>query len=80
MPRVSEIEEDGGDPILKKIFASQRETFGDLLNPTKVMAHCPPILRAAGALGAAIAESGQLPAKLLPLVYLRVASINGCPF
>ena len=48
MPRVSEIEEDGGDPTLKAIFDRQREMFGGLLNPTKVMAHCPPILRAAG--------------------------------
>ena len=42
MPRVSEIEEDGGDPTLKAIFDKQRELFGGLLNPTKVMAHCPP--------------------------------------
>lgn len=62
MPRVSEIEDDRGDPILGEIFRRQREMFGELLNPTKVMAHCPPILRAAGALGAAIAQSGQLPA------------------
>jgi alkylhydroperoxidase family enzyme len=44
------------------------------------MAHCPPILAAAKALGAAIEQSGRLPKGLLPLVYLRVASINGCPF
>ena len=80
MPRVSEIEEDGGDPTLKAIFDRQREIFGGLLNPTKVMAHCPPILRAAQALGASIEQSGQLPRALLPLVYVRVATINGCPF
>ena len=80
MPRVSEIEDDGGDPTLAEVFRRQREMFGDLLNPTKVMAHCPPILRAAGALGAAIEQSGQLPKGLLPLVYLRVATLNGCPF
>ena len=80
MPRVREIEEDGGDPILKDLFAKEREAFGDLLNPTKVMAHCPPILEAAKALGAAIGRSGQLPKGLVPLVSLRVASINGCPF
>jgi alkylhydroperoxidase family enzyme len=68
MPRVSEIEEDGGD------------VFGGLLNTTKVFAHCPPILRAAKLLGASIEQSGQLPKELPPLVYLRVASINGCPF
>ena len=80
MPRVSEIEEDGGDPILKASFDKQRELFGHLLNPTKVMAHCPPILRAAGLMGRAIEQSGQLPKGMLPLIYLRVASINGCPF
>ena len=80
MPRVSEIENAGGDPILSELFAKERAAYGDLLNPTKVMAHCPPILRAAQALGASIEESGQLPKSLLPLVYLRVASINGCPF
>jgi alkylhydroperoxidase family enzyme len=80
MPRVSEIEEDGGDAILKEVFDRQRELFGELLNPAKIMAHCPPILRAAQALGAAIDKSGQLPKELLPLVYLRVATLNGCPF
>jgi len=80
MPRVREIESEGNDPTLKEFFQKERDAFGGLLNPTKVMAHCPPILRAAKALGASIAESGQLPKALPPLVYLRVASINGCPF
>ncbi len=80
MPRVSEIEEEAGDPVLAAVFEKEREIFGDLLNPTKVMAHCPPILRAAKLLGASIEQSGQLPKALLPLIYLRVASINGCPF
>lgn len=80
MPRVREIEEDGGDATLAQVFEKEREIFGDLLNPTKVMAHCPPILRAAKLLGASIEQSGQLPKELLPLIYLRVASINGCQF
>ena len=80
MPRVSEIEEPGDDPALKQIFEREREMFGDLLNPTKVMAHCPPILRAAKLLGASIEQSGRLPKALLSLINFRVASINGCPF
>lgn len=80
MPRVREIEDDGGDPILKELFARQHELFGGLLNPTKVLAHCPPILKAAAQLSASIEKSGRLPAELLPLLYLRVALINGCPF
>ena len=80
MPRVKEIEDDGGDPILKEIFAKERETFGTLFNTTKVFAHCPPILKAAKQLSLSIERSGLLPADLVPLIYLRVALINGCPF
>jgi len=80
MPRVSEIEDAGGDPVLAEIFEKERAAFGDLLNPTKVMAHCPPILRASKLLGASIEQSGLLPKALLALVNFRVASINGCPF
>ena len=80
MPRVREIDDDGGDPILREVFAREREIFGDLLNTTKVYAHCPPILKAAKQLSVSIEKSGLLPADLLPLVYLRVALINGCPF
>jgi alkylhydroperoxidase family enzyme len=80
MPRVQEIEDAGGDPILEEVFARDRTAYGDLLNPTKVMAHCPPILRAAKMLSASIAQSGTLPKGLPDLVSLRVAAINGCPF
>jgi hypothetical protein len=80
MPRVKEIEDEGNDPILTELFAKERELFGAVLNTSKVYAHCPPILKAAKQLSASIERSGQLPAALLPLVYLRVALINGCPF
>jgi alkylhydroperoxidase family enzyme len=80
MPRVREIEEAGGDPTLTEAFERDRKVFGYLLNPTKVMAHCPPILAAVRALGQAIDRSGQLPPTIVSLANLRVASINGCPF
>jgi alkylhydroperoxidase family enzyme len=80
MPRIREIEDPGDDPILKEIFAKERELFGALLNPTKVQAHTPGVMKAAKQLAAAVERSGLLPPQLLALVYLRVALINGCPF
>ena len=80
MPRVKEIDDAAGERILEDLFAKERALYGDLLNPTKVMAHCPPILRAAKMLSASIAQSGTLPKGLAELVSLRVAGINGCPF
>ncbi|HEY7542665.1 MAG TPA: hypothetical protein VIF11_21150 [Methylomirabilota bacterium] len=80
MPRVREVEDPGDDPILKDTFARETETFGFVLNTTKIQAHTPGIMKAAKQLSAAVERSGLLPAELLALVYLRVALINGCPF
>ncbi len=80
MPRVSEISDAGGDPILEHVFATERRQCGELLNPTKVLAHCPPLLSAMKTLYAAFQKSGLVSGALLALVYVRVSSINGCPF
>jgi alkylhydroperoxidase family enzyme len=80
MPRIREIDDPGDDPILKETWARQQEVFGAILNPTKVQAHTPGIMKAAQQLSVAVERSGLLPPQLLALVYLRVALINGCPF
>jgi len=80
MPRVPEIDQPGDNPVLQEVFAKERETFGFILNTTKIQAHTPGIMRAAKQLAAAVDRSGLLTRELLPLVYLRVALINGCPF
>ena len=80
MPRVREIEDPGDDPVLKEVFAKETDTFGFVLNTTKIQAHAPGIMKAAKQLSAAVERSGLLPPELLALVYLRVALINGCPF
>lgn len=80
MPRVPEIENPGDHPILKETWAKEQEVFGFVLNTTKIQAHTPGIMKAAKQLSAAVDRSGLLPKDLLPLVYLRVALINGCPF
>jgi len=80
MPRVREIEEPGEDPILQEVFARERDLFGFVLNPTKVQAHVPGIMKAAKQLSVAVDRSGLLPKDLLALVNVRVALINGCPF
>ncbi|HEX6209779.1 MAG TPA: hypothetical protein VF136_03315 [Methylomirabilota bacterium] len=80
MPRIREIDEPGDDPILQEAWAREQEIFGAILNTTRIQAHTPGIMKAAKQLSAAVERSGLLPSALLPLVYLRVALINGCPF
>jgi alkylhydroperoxidase family enzyme len=80
MPRIREIEDPGDDPVLKETWAREQQVFGAILNPTKIQAHTPGIMKAAKQLSAAVERSGLLSPQLLALVYLRVARINGCPF
>jgi alkylhydroperoxidase family enzyme len=80
MPRVSEIDGDRGDPTLQPIFAQDRELFGGPLNPTKIYAHRPPVLKAMRDMAEAIERGGLIDSQLRSLVYLRVALLNGCPF
>jgi alkylhydroperoxidase family enzyme len=80
MPRVSEVLDAGDNPVLGKVFDAETEMYGQVLNTTRVMAHCPPVLAAAKALYASFARSAELPAALHALVHVRVATLNGCPF
>jgi alkylhydroperoxidase family enzyme len=80
MPRIREIDDPGDDPILKETWAREQQLFGAILNPTKIQAHTPGIMKAAKQLSVAVERSALLPPQLLALVYLRVAVINGCPF
>ena len=76
MPRVREIEDDGGDPTLKELFERERAVFGGLLNTTKVLAHCPPILRAAKQLGSEVQRRAmQLATLLEPLLIVAMGAV-----
>jgi len=80
MPRVSEIEDDHGEPTLQPIFAKERELFDGPLNTTKIYAHRPPVLKAMKDMAEAIERGGLVDSQLRSLVYLKVALLNGCPF
>ena len=80
MPRVSEIEDDHGEPTLQPIFAKERELFDGPLNTTKIYAHRPPVLKAMKDMAEAIERGALIESQLRSLVYLKVALINGCPF
>jgi len=78
--RIAPVDPASAPPEMQEIFSRQTELWGAPLAPTLVMAHCPPLVRAAGGLGVGLEKSAQLPADLRDLVSLRVAQIIGCPF
>ncbi len=68
-------------PAAKQILARETEQYGAPLNTSAVIAHHPALLEAIKAwYGAMNASATKIPPTLKYLVYVRVASLNGCPF
>lgn len=79
MPWVPEIADDEMPVELAETIAAQYQTFGTVLNSTRVAAHVPALVAGTGAMGRAFSRSGLVPRRMSSLVNLRVAAIVGCP-
>ena len=67
------------EPV-RRVLDEEAQRFGAPLNTTLVWTHHPALLTAYRAWGKALSEAALIPAGLKYLVYVRVASLNGCPF
>lgn len=63
---------------LQQVFDRQQQRYGSVLHNHQVLARRPSIFRGFRAMWDGIEASAQLPARLLDLVNLRVASLIGC--
>jgi len=80
VPRIRPLAKNEVAPDVRAILEQSERAFGQPLVSAGIQAHCPAILEAGRALGAAPARCNTLPAQLRPLVSLRVAQMVGCPF
>lgn len=80
MPRIRPLREEEVSSETQVYFHRDRSAFGTVLHSTGIYAHCPPILGAAKALGAAMEQSGRLPKQLRCLLNVKAATMVGCPF
>ena len=67
-------------PAIQQILADETREHGAPLNTTKVWARHPSLFDAYRAFRKAMQETSLIPPALRYLVYVRVASLNGCPF
>jgi alkylhydroperoxidase family enzyme len=67
-------------PAVREMMAAQERLFGFVLNPIKQMGHCPTIAEGQVALTQGIEKAGHIEGSLRSLIYMRVATLNGCPF
>jgi hypothetical protein len=79
VPRLRPLTEHEVPEEARVYFQKQEATYGQVLNSTGFSAYFPAMMAAAQELGAAI-QQGQLPAQLMRLLNVKVASMIGCPF
>ena len=65
---------------VREILAEETQRFGAPLNTTLVWAHHPALLAGYLAWRKAMNTTSRIPERLKYLVYVRVGSLNGCPF
>ncbi|MHB8648039.1 MAG: hypothetical protein ACYDAR_19830 [Thermomicrobiales bacterium] len=80
MSRITPLERDEAHADARPFFDQDEQTFGIVLNTTRVFAYRPPILAASRGLSRSVAKEATLPDGLRALVCVRVAMLVGCPF
>lgn len=81
MSRIAPPDESRVPPAVREILAAETERYGAPLNTTKVWARHPRLLAAYTAWRQAVNDAATaIPPQLKYLVYVRVASLTGCPF
>ena len=80
MSRIPPLDRDDAAPEARILFDLDLETYGQVLNTTRVAAYRPGIALAAKELGRAVAKAGLIDEQLRLLINVRVATLVGCPF
>jgi len=86
MPRMEGLEPRDASFLTRVIYSMVRRKMGKLVGqnrlvePIKIMAHHPRVLRAVGQMEMAQEGATTVPATLKSLAQIRTASLVGCPF
>jgi alkylhydroperoxidase family enzyme len=79
MPRIPEVDGQDANAEQQAVLEADVESYGEVLNTTRIYAHAPELLPPLSALHGALTDGG-VSTSLVALARLRTAQINGCPF
>ena len=80
MARIEGTEPAQADEAARRVFAAQAEKWGAPLRNHLIYARRPTIHRGARSMWGGLEQSGLLDRRLVALVNVRVAALNGCEF
>ena len=80
MPRIEGVEPKNAGPLVRFAYWMTRRKLGRLIEPVKVAAHHPRLLRGTAGMELAQEAAKSVPATLKCLAEAKVAARIGCPF
>jgi hypothetical protein len=80
MPRLSGLDKENVAADLRAVMERQEERYGSVLYNHAVLARRPSIFRGFRAMWDGLEANALLPARLVDLINVRVASLVGCGF
>ena len=80
MARIEGVDLERVDGAITAVLAAQAKKWGAPLLNHLIYARRPTIFRGARAMWAGLEQSGLLDRRLVALVNVRVAALNGCEF
>lgn len=80
MARLDGVGDEAAGAITRQVFRAAKRQIGAVPDPLRIMAHCPPVMYAAGLFETAWARAKSVDPVLKDLCQLKVASMVGCVF
>ena len=80
MARIEGVDPERVDGAIEAVLAAQAKRWGAPLLNHLIYARRPTIFRGVRAMWAGLEQSGLLDRRLVALVNVRVAALNGCEF
>ena len=80
MARIGGIGDTEAGLLARQVFKGAKRRAGKVPDPLRIMAHCPPVMFAAGAFEVAWARAKSVDPVLKDLCQLKVSQMVGCAF
>ena len=80
MARLDGVSDANAGLMTRQVFKAAKRRMGRVADPLRIMAHCPPVMYAAGGFELAWGNAKSVDPVLKDLCQLKVSQLVGCVF
>ena len=80
MARLEGISDSDAGLVTRQVFKAAKRKLGEVVDPLRIMAHCPPVMFAVAGFETAWGKAKSVDPVLKDLCQLKVSQMVGCVF